>query len=238
IAVATRVTRLPAPIVPSTLYLPSMVNATRLVPSVPAVSVAFPDAAAPFRKPCGVSQISNCRSSAAAGCGAGPLAPTFPAVRAAVPRLVADHLGVLLLTAEHGLRERHLFLRRAAVVVDRPRVSGEVAARPFLAGRERLTEEGVHAGAGVLDRLRVAHRLLRVRDHTGGVFRARAADGQENDDDREQAVRLLHPADATPTGAPIHQRMPLASMTPAFRWPYGLSSGWLSERAPAFKACA
>jgi hypothetical protein len=80
IVVATRVTKRLASIAPSTLYLPSAVNTTVLDPLMPAASVAFPDAAAPFRNPCGVSQIVNWRSSAAAGCGTGPFAPTFHAL--------------------------------------------------------------------------------------------------------------------------------------------------------------
>jgi hypothetical protein len=38
------------------------------------------------------------------------------------------------------------------------------------------------------------------------------------------------------TGAPIHHVMSFLSMTPAFRCPYGLSSGSLSDVAPASSA--
>jgi hypothetical protein len=40
------------------------------------------------------------------------------------------------------------------------------------------------------------------------------------------------------TGAAIHHVMPFLSMTPAFRCPYGLSSGALSDAAPAARALA
>src|ERR1043166_7782756 len=39
-------------------------------------------------------------------------------------------------------------------------------------------------------------------------------------------------------GDPIHQVIPFGSFTPALRWPYGLSSGALSDVAPAASALA
>src|SRR5262245_58567581 len=67
---------------PSYLYLPSIVNVTS-DPSPAAVAVAL-FAAAAFRKPCGVVQISASRSSTAAGCavGAGGVPPAAPATGA------------------------------------------------------------------------------------------------------------------------------------------------------------
>src|SRR5262249_54060134 len=96
-------------------------------------------------------------------------------VRADVPRLIAVHLGILLLPSERWLGETELFTRRALVVIDRAGEAGEVPTRPLLSGDERLSEKGVHAGPGILNRVHAAHCLLSVLQDAGRCFRTTAS---------------------------------------------------------------
>ena len=83
-------------------------------------------------------------------------------VRADVPGLVAVHLRVLLLAAEDRLRERQLIARRSLLVVDRARVALSSRRGHSSPAVSACPKKRVHAGAGVLDRFHVPHRLLRI----------------------------------------------------------------------------
>lgn len=67
------------------------------------------------------------------------------------------------------------------------------------------------------------------RAHVGALFGAFQVQR-----DPSKIVRIHTPYFFT--GDPIHQVIPQESTTPALRWPYGLSSGALSEAAPAASA--
>src|SRR5262245_50077462 len=82
--VLTPSTRFLSLIAHCTRYFPSATNETALIRPLPCSfrSVAIglaPGASAALRQPCGVSQISSCRCSPSAGCGATLVPSTFQA---------------------------------------------------------------------------------------------------------------------------------------------------------------
>src|SRR4051812_43293052 len=76
------------------------------------------------------------------------------------PGFVPADLRVLMLPAEDGIREYHIFAPGLLVVVNGASVAGQGPSGPFFPGSESLSEERIHSGARILDRLHAAHRLL------------------------------------------------------------------------------